>query len=422
MTTPNDRTIADQTAEADAAGDPRLLRVIVEEIEAAGGALPFARFMELALYHPDYGYYVTPERRPGRGGDFLTAPETTPYFGITLAKQIGECWERLGRPVPFTIREYGSGVGGLAYDIIAGLSQSHPELLDRLRYRLIETNPYRLEQALAAMAQAGLSHLVAPDVPGPDGTYEPITGVVLANEVADAFPVHHLVARDGAFRELYVTRDADGRFVAREGPLSDPARLGWRWEALAAAGVTLHDGDIVEVSPAAEAWFAEVARQIARGYAIVMDYGYLAHALYRDHRLRGTLRSYYRHTVSDDPFVHVGEQDLTAHVNFSALIAAGEAEGLRLAGFTTQAMFLERLGLGQVLLDLQAEPDTSPDEYFATRAAIFRLIDPGGMGRFGVLIMAKDAPTDPPLLGLGADATVSDPYSTALHQRRTTDR
>jgi SAM-dependent MidA family methyltransferase len=378
--------------------------------------------MELALYHPDYGYYVTPDRRPGRGGDFLTAPETTPYFGVTLATQIGECWDRLGRPEPFTIREYGAGVGGLAYDIIAGLSQSYPALLDGLRYRLIETNPHRLEQALDAMAQAGLTRIVAPDEPGPDGQYEPIIGVVLANEVADAFPVHRLVVLDGGVRELYGRCDADGQFVEQEGPLSAPDHLGWRWEVLAAAGVRLSDGDIVEVSPAAEAWFADVARQTERGYVIVIDYGYLAHELYQSHRLRGTLRAYHQHTVTDAPFARIGRQDLTAHVNFSALIAAGEAEGLAVAGFTTQAMVMERLGLGAVLLGLQDDPTTTAEEYFATRAAIFRLIDPGGMGRFGVLIMAKNAPTDPPLRGVGSDAAVTDPYADAMRRRRTTNR
>ena len=135
--------------------DPELVTIIREEIGRAG-AITFARFMELALYHPEHGYYLTEARRPGRGGDFLTAPEASAYFGLTLARQIAECWERLGRPSPFTIREYGAGVGGLAYDILAGLSEEAPEMRDAVRYRLVEPNRYRLTQALAAMAEVGL--------------------------------------------------------------------------------------------------------------------------------------------------------------------------------------------------------------------------------------------------------------------------
>ena len=133
-----------------AGSNPALVAAIREEIAAAGGRITFARFMELALYHPHHGYYLSAERRPGRGGDFLTAPEATPYFGITLARQIAEFWERLGKPARFEIREYGAGIGGLAYDVIAGLSTEAPDAAKALRYRLVEINEHRLAQALAA--------------------------------------------------------------------------------------------------------------------------------------------------------------------------------------------------------------------------------------------------------------------------------
>ena len=175
------------------AGNPALIAIIREEI-ARNGEITFARFMELALYHPEHGYYLTVERRPGRGGDFLTAPEASAYFGLTVARQIGECWERLGRPEPFTIREYGAGVGGLAYDIIAGLLDDHPELRGALRYRLVEPNQYRMAQALAAMDEVGLSDIVSGEA---ESSAEPIVGVVVANEVADALPVHRLIVREG---------------------------------------------------------------------------------------------------------------------------------------------------------------------------------------------------------------------------------
>jgi SAM-dependent MidA family methyltransferase len=375
--------------------------VIREEIEAAGGRIPFARFMELALYHPVWGYYRSEQRRPGRSGDFLTAPETHPFFGIALARQIAECWERLGRPHPFVVREYGAGIGGLAWDVIAGLTAEAPACRAALAYRLVESNPHRLQEALAAFDAEGMHDLVSGEtVPdNSDAALEPITGVVLANEVADAFGVHRLLWRDDRLREGWVIWD-DGGFAEEIGDLSPEAAAAAPEAMLHAHGITLSDGDRIEISPAAARWFATAARGLGRGYAIVIDYGYPAPDLYRAHRLQGTVRAYRGHTVDDDPFAHVGEQDLTAHVDFSALRRAGEDAGLRFAGQTTQGAFLASLEMGDLLVALGKDPSTTLPDYLAAQAAVARLIDPGGMGRFGVLIMARDAPVSPPLRGL----------------------
>jgi SAM-dependent MidA family methyltransferase len=262
-----------------------------------------------------------------------------------------------------------------------------------LKYRLIEPNPHRLAQALEAMEQVGLRHIVTAEDAEP---LEPITGVVLANEVADAFPVHRLVMRDGHFRERYVIW-RDGWFAEEEGDLSEPARSAV--EMLATEGITVPDGAAVDVSPAAADWFAGVGAGLRRGYAIVIDYGYPARELYQAHRLEGTVRGYHEHAVTDDPFQRVGEQDLTAHVDFTALERAGDAAGMQVAGFTTQGAFLASLGLGDLLVQMQHEPATTLPDYLAAQAAVLRLIDPGGLGRFGVLIMAKNAPIEPPLDG-----------------------
>jgi SAM-dependent MidA family methyltransferase len=172
------------------------------------------------------------------------------------------------------------------------------------------------------------------------------------------------------------------------------------WERLAAEGVVLQEGDRVDAGPAATRWFGSAARGIGRGYAIVIDYGYPAAELYQAHRLRGTVRAYAGHTVSDDPFRRVGRQDLTAHVDFTTLQRAGEEAGLTAAGLTTQGAFLAGLGLGDFLLDLQRDPTATPADYYAAQAAVHRLIDPGGLGRFRVLLMARAAPVTPPLRGL----------------------
>jgi SAM-dependent MidA family methyltransferase len=381
-----------------ATGTPALVAAIRADIAAAGGRIPFARFMELALYHPQWGYYLASQRRPGRDGDFLTAPETHPFFGIALARQVAECWDRLGRPDPFVVREYGAGSGVLAWDIVAGLAAEAPVCRAALEYRLIEPNRHRLQQALAAFAAENLAGVVHAEPITENAAPEPIAGVVLANEVADAFGVHRLLWRGGRLREEWVVW-RDDRFAAEEGNLSPAAAAAEPEGMLRQHGIALAEGDRIEISPAAAAWFAGAARGLRRGYALVIDYGYPAPELYAAHRLAGTVRAYRGHTASDDPFAHVGEQDLTAHVDFSALRRAGEAEGLVFAGQTTQGAFLASLEMGDLLVALGRDPATTLPEYLAAQAATVSLIDPGGMGRFGVLMMARDAPISPPLRG-----------------------
>jgi SAM-dependent MidA family methyltransferase len=371
----------------------KMLDLIRREIDANGGRITLARFMELALYHPELGYYHSPDRRPGRGGDFLTSPEASPLFGITIARQIAECWGRLDRPVDFSIREYGSGVGGLAYDILAGLSDAAPDLFATIRYRLVERNRHRQAEALTAFRDVGLIDRIIDES---DVSLEPMTGVILANEVADAFPAHRLTVENGAFREMWVAASAEGfHFVTAA--LSPDAEVAAR--ALQDAGVAMAQGGIYDVSPAAADWFAGAVGHLERGYALVIDYGYEATELYRDHRLAGTLRGYSEHTVTEDPFIRIGDQDLTTHVDFTALRRAGEQAGTEFAGLTTQGAFLAGLGLGDHLLALQADPETGMSEYLATQTVVMRLIDPGGLGRFRVLAMARNAPVEPPLRG-----------------------
>jgi SAM-dependent MidA family methyltransferase len=368
------------------------LATIIRDEIAASGPITFARYMELALYHSEFGYYRSVRRRPGRSGDFITSPELHPFFGLTIGRHLAWWWDRLGRPKPVTVVEYGSGIGGLAYDTIAGMIDTEPDLRDVLRYRLNEVNSHRLAEALAAMDESGLGDIVAAD----DGA--PVTGVVLANEVADAFPVHRLHWTGIGFEEIRVNWRENEGFVDVPGPLS-PEMSAWDPEAtLAREGLALEslpDGARLEVSPGAAAWMAEVADRIERGYVLLIDYGYPAAELYADHRLAGLLRVYDQHTVSDNPYGAPGEQDITAHVDFSALIAAGKSRGLDLVGLTTQADFLADAGLGDFLVSLQQEPDVAVEEYYRAQAAVFRLIDPGGLGRFRVLGMARGVALTP---------------------------
>ena len=367
--------------------------IVREEITQAGGRITLARFMELALYHPEFGYYLSADRKPGRGGDFLTSPEASPLYGITVSRQIVEFWERMGRAADFSIREYGSGVGGLAYDILAGLSDAAPDLFASVKYRLVERNRNRQAEALTAFRDVGLiDHIIDES----DASLGPIRGVILANEVSDAFPAHRLTFEAGRLREAWVVPAGDG-FRFEDGPVSAEGEAAI--QQLTDGGVVLVEGGVYDVSPDASTWFRGACRHLERGYALVIDYGYEATELYRNHRLAGTLRGYFEHTVTDEPLSNVGNQDLTTHVDFTALRHAGEEAGLTFAGLTTQGAFLAGLGLGDHLIAMQAESGTSMSDYLATQAVVARLIDPGGLGRFRILIMARDAPIEPPLRG-----------------------
>ncbi len=391
-------TSSDDAQPTQPSGTPELIAKIAAGIRA-GGPIPFARFMDLALYDDDHGYYRDPHRKPGRGGDFITSPELHPFFGFTLARQVVDCWERLGQPEHLVVREHGASSGVLAYDIIAALSAKAPEVREALDYRLIDVNEHRAAESLAAMRDSGLGEIVR--IEHPDDL-APEAGIVIANEVADALPVHRLVLRDGALRELWVDIDDAGHFIDREADPS-PEVVAMDLDAyLPAAGVDLDafpEGARLDVSPATGEWIRGVADSLARGYAIVIDYGYDAATLYREHRLEGTVRGYHQHTVTDDPFVRVGQQDLTAHVDFTWLARAARDAGMVEVGLTTQSEFLTQLGLGEWLVEMQHDPETAIEEYYLAQGATYRLIDPAGLGRFRVLGLAKGMGEEPELLG-----------------------
>jgi SAM-dependent MidA family methyltransferase len=356
-------------------------------------AITLAQYMDLALYHPAHGYYQQARIGPGRTGDFLTSPEASPFFGLTVARQLIEVWDRLGQPDAWEIREYGAGTGVLAYDILAGIAHDAPDANASLRYHLVESNAFRREEAFAAMTKAGLADTV--EISDPFDSLAAFSGVMLGNEVADAFPAHRLLVRAGRLIELYVAEQGDG-FGWREGDRSEEARGLSEVEAIARS---LPDGAILDVSPAAATWFERAVSSLERGLALIIDYGYPTEELYAAHRLEGTLRAYQGQRVTDDPFLEPGAYDLTTHVDFTELQQAGMRAGLEPAGFTRQGEFLERLGMGMFLVDLQKEPGMAAEDYLAAKAAIIRLVEPGGLGRFGVLGMTRGIDLAPPLTG-----------------------
>jgi SAM-dependent MidA family methyltransferase len=341
------------------------------------GPITFRDFMETALYHPRYGYYMANAGSMDRGGDYVTSSEVHPIFGALVAKQIHELWHVMSRPPRFDIVEQGAGSGALARDILAW-SAREPEFAAAMRYQIVEISP-----ALARLQQ---HTLVDAEVSWISALPNGIEGVVLSNELLDAFPVHRVVRDGNALREVFVTA-RDGRFADDLHPLSDPALAAY-FEDL---GLLPGDGCYAEVNLEVPRWIAEAAGSLARGYVLMFDYGYEAAALYAQWRRDGTLLCFYRQSASSDPYQRIGKQDITASVDFTTLQRAGEHAGLRTIGFTDQAAFLVRLGIGQGVA-AAAQGTAQMEEYFARRRVVMDLIDPGKLGRIKVLLQGKDVP------------------------------
>jgi SAM-dependent MidA family methyltransferase len=346
--------------------------------------------MERALYEPGLGYYQQPTDRPTDAGDFLTAPETHAIFGWTIARRIEAAWEELGRPRPFNLIEYGAGSGTLALSILQGFRRhGAAELLDVVRYAPIESNPHRRADTERRFEEAGLARSlhVAPASPSAGGTSGaeavPVAGVLIANEFLDAMPVQRVVGRGGSLQELFVAwRDGLVEVTADPSTPDLAARL-------ADDGVELADGQVAEICLDLEPWLREVAAQLAGGYALVIDYGYDAADLYGPRHLAGTLLGYRGHRIVENPLTDPGAIDITAHVDFTALVRLAAQHGLETVSLTTQSEFLVAAGLEEELRALQSSADLTLADYTRARSGIVRMLDPRRMGRFQVLTLRR---------------------------------
>ena len=386
----------DAHPDLDAVGEEADLVARIHAEIAREGPITFARFMDFALYDPAGGYYRASTARPGRDGDFLTAPEAHPIFGAALSRAVADAWDRLGRPVPFVLREHGAGTGALAVAILDGLAAERPDLAAVIGYQPVEVEPARIDALAGRLTAAGHGPaLIRGSATEATGLAAPITGFILANEVLDALPTHRVIGRADGPREVLVG-SVDGAFVDVEADPSTPALLA----RLDAEGITLAEGQRAEVCLAVDGWIAGVAADLQRGLLLLIDYGYPAPELYDPVRRRdGTLRAYLRHRVHDDPYVHVGRQDLTAHVDLTAVERAAAAAGLDHLGTTTQAEYLVGLGTESLLQAIQADPATTIEGYLAVRSALMRLLDPSAMGRFRVMAFGRAWPAGPPPAG-----------------------
>lgn len=307
----------------------RQLESIIRQEIFSGGSISFARFMELALYCPKIGYYERDPAPIGRKGDFYTSVSAGPLFGELLAQQFAEWLGKLG-PGELTVVEAGAHDGQLARDILTALERFGRGL--SLKYAIVEPSECRrvAQQAKLAVFAGQVSWFASLEA------LPPVFGVIFSNELLDAMPVHVLRWQGGKWVELRVGQSGDG-FVWRPAELSTDIGQPAVPPELAAV---LPVGFQIEICAAARRWWQSAAAKLARGRLVTIDYGFEGDEFFMPQRAGGTLRAYYRHHVNTDVLARPGAQDITAHVNFSALKKAGELAGLRTEALLTQGRFL----------------------------------------------------------------------------------
>jgi SAM-dependent MidA family methyltransferase len=368
-----------------------LQQLIIDRIQSQG-PLSFAEYMRMALYEPGHGYYVNDASKVGWEGDFYTSTDVSDFFAHCMGRQLLQLWEQLGHPAPFVVLEQGAGRGDLARGVRAWAAQEAPVFLNVLDYHAEDIS--RGHDALQSSLETSLS--------------TPAPHVIVSNELVDAFPVHIVEKRGDKLYEVYVTLHEGVLSEMLDEPGSpeiadylDTYNIPWK---------TFEDGWRAEVNLDARRWIQRVARLLCGttlpsnnngGFLLTIDYGDEAQALYTPDRPRGTLACYYHHQLTERPLTRPGEQDMTAHVNFTALIQEGERQGLRQENFTTQGQWLEAMGIMDELASIRArdfailDTDRGSDQgqialfqWYNLRQQVSALTDPNGMGKFKVLILS----------------------------------
>lgn len=347
-----------------------LIEKIIRRIESSG-PIPFSDFMEMALYEPSWGYYVSGREPFGPAGDYYTSPEVHPLFGRMISRQIAQMAECVSASGPVTVVEAGPGTGTLAMTIMKSLREKNPEVFNRVNYRLVEASPVLTERQRGFLRQDEAIFKKAAWHASVDELSD-FEGVLFSNELLDAFPVRRVIWKE-RLREILVDYQ-DGIF--REA-LTDRAspELEAYFKDLP---VHWSEGQEAEASFNLEGWIASVARKLTKGFVLTIDYGGDSAELVSLRRKRGTLLCYRNHQTSEDPYQWIGEQDMTAHVNFSVLQREGLRRGLNPLGYTEQAKFLIGLGILDEMEKLvQTLENPAEDQIYR---AMKHLIHPEGLG------------------------------------------
>jgi SAM-dependent MidA family methyltransferase len=366
-----------------------LHQLIIDRIQSQG-PLSFADFMRMALYEPGYGYYVNEASHVGWEGDFYTSSDVSDFFAHGMGQQLRRMWEELGCPAPFVVLEQGAGRGDLARGVRTWAAQEAPAFHAALEYHAedICTGHDALQSSQ-------------------DGADTLKPRVILSNELVDAFPVHVVEKRGDRLYEVYVTLHEGALSETLQEP--DSQEIACYLDTYHVPWKTFADGWRAEINLDAPRWIQRVARLLGgttpsttkRGFLLTIDYGDEAQALYTAERHRGTLACYYRHQMTERPLMRPGEQDITAHVNFTALMQEGEKQGLCLESFTTQGQWLAAMGIQDELALIRSrdfailDTDRASDQgqvalfqWYNLRQQAAALTDPNGMGNFKVLILS----------------------------------
>ncbi len=380
-----------------------LQQLIIEHIQREG-PITFADYMRMALYEPDYGYYVTGSAKMGWDGDYYTSTDLSDFFAHCVGRQLYQMWEQLGYPTPFLVLEQGAGRGHLAEGIRSWAAQEFPAFHTALDYHNEDIRTGQNAQITPIIPLEEEANVTASG----QKAYLPYS-VILSNELVDAFPVHIVEVRDKQLYEVYidVQHDRLSEVLAEPGSPAvanylDDYKIPW---------ATFDNGWRAEINLDALHWMEHTAHLLPshashtrkkHGFILTVDYGEKAHALYTRSRHYGTLTCYFQHQLTDRPLVRPGEQDITAHVNFTALINEGRRQGLRLQKFTTQQLWLTGLGINEELERLRMRDFAVIDSARASdrgqvallqwhnlRQRIAALTNPAGMGNFKVLILAR---------------------------------
>jgi SAM-dependent MidA family methyltransferase len=345
---------------------------IIIDVIKRQGAISFRDFMEMSLYHPQFGYYSTTRDKIGQRGDFYTSPCVSSLFGEMIARQLEEMWYWLGKQ-PFSIVEYGAGTGLLARDVLCSL-QRNEELYVDLHYHIIEKSCAMQDKQRQLLPADKVSwHNDLTDI-------APLTGCILSNELIDNFAVHQVVMQD-ELMEVFV--DHNGSFQEILRPAAQPLK-----DYFKELNVSLPYGFRTEINLEAIDWITRIPGVLQKGFVLTIDYGFPSRTLYDANRNKGTLVCYHRHMVNHSPYTNIGEQDITSHINFSALCHWGSNYGLEACGYTNQAYFLQGLGLAGHLRNMEENGemnDWTPDEKISLIKTL--LMDMGQ--KFNVLIQYK---------------------------------
>jgi len=372
-----------------------LTEVIRQQIRQQG-PLPFATYADLALYHPEFGYYTRVDQRSGRRGDFITSVDFGSSLGTLLAAQCTEMWRHLNS-CRFGLVEVGAGNGRLSRDILDAVSSSESSFYQAIDLHLVERSPTARKAQTKELA-SHRSKLVSRDATLPAGNS--ITGVILANELLDAFAPHILVMTDTELREVYIDADSNGSFVERLGPLSS-SRIQAHIEE---QKIVIKPGWRIEVVPEVVTWVKNAVRVLRRGFLLLIDYGHEARELYSATHSQGTVATYFQHqvettnTTAAQPWlIEPGSRDITTHVNLTAVRTAAESAGATTLGILDQTYFLLGLGAAEHATTTTSTKDLGS---LRRRLAMKSLLIPGGLGSTQkVMVFGKDIGT-PTLSGL----------------------